>query len=130
MIIIEDGDKVYPRYLGALPEIKRPNEAGKLQELLWAPNLIRDLIRDSIADYDRQIPPLHELLEIVYRNFGKRYKQIRAQVSVDDLWGSVHEYIVNRLRNQLSLSTKNAHPRMVPSNGFILTPQAHTGHIY
>ena len=106
-IISADGVRFDPRNMAGIVDMKKPEKANELQQLLCAANWMRT----SIPDYARLVDPLQKLLESAYKSAGKRTKKAVSKISILDQWGTNHTNSFNSLKTQLTQATKLAHPK-------------------
>lgn len=75
-------------------------------------------MRNSIPEYEKNIEPLHKLLETCYTKVGKRTKRSLRNFSHISSWGTEHNTSFDDIKSQLAAGVKLAYPRPDTSLNF------------
>lgn len=121
-LITADGVRPDPRKLDSILNMHTPSTGAELQQLLTATNWMRT----SIPSYAELTAPLHPRMDRVYTAVGNRTKRAVSKFSLASSWGTAHDHAFDKIKNQLAVSFKLAHPK--PNHSMCLFTDASDTH--
>jgi RNase H-like domain found in reverse transcriptase len=105
-ILTAEGVRYDPRTMSTLQHMGTPQNGGDLVQYMAALNWMRS----SLPLFAEKIAPLHDLLEVLYKEAKGRTKKRAASVSLDGRWSQTCEKAFRQVNeDKLALMT-TAHP--------------------